>query len=154
IAYLYYKNLDESERDDYSFIRVVLTNDSNEYILEFSTDQLEQIRSSMPIMDSTVEYLAKQDYQGLILTFHPMLRSNLDSLKYTNEQLGIDQQYGKVTGFSLQGFKTTQLAVQNSTLNCLRISGVLLRETQKTDFSITIEADRYSKAILGIRYAK
>ena len=115
---------------------------------------LHHVLNSSSIMDSIVQFLTQQNYAATISSFHSSILSQLDSTEYINQQLALDQKYGKVTGFSMQGFKLERVKVKSSMLKSIRISGVLFREIQNTDFSLTIEQEGGSDSILGLRYTK
>lgn len=152
IAYLFYSSLTPEERSSYDFIRVIIDYDGKEKVVEYPTQELELVTSSMPVFESTAEILKTARYEHLEELLDKNYRAEIDGHEETFAQ--VDSAYGKVTGLVIQGYSFSQGKVGSRYTDLLKLSGVLTREMQHTDFSVTVDAKDLHKKIVDIKFQK
>lgn len=152
IAYLFYSSLTPEEKNSYDFIRVIIDYDGKEKVVEYPTQELELVTSSMPVFESTAEILKAEKYGDLEELLDKNYLAEIDGYEETFAQ--VDSDYGKVTGLSVQGYSLSQGKVGSRYIDLLKLSGVLTREKQHTDFSVTVDARDPDKKIVDIKFQK
>ena len=152
---LLYQSFSESDKSNYDFIRVIILGDNNEKIEgEFSIKDLNIFVESSKRMSKFFELLKKEDYKTIfnLLNNEALKVTTLENVTIFFEE--INMKYGKPNEFSLQGFTFIEYNSENKIENLIKISGVIVREKQSTDFSITIEPINSTGYLYGFKYEK
>lgn len=152
IAYLFYSSLTPEEKSSYDFVRVIVDYNGKEKVVEYPTQELELVTSSMPVFETTAEILKAEKYEQLEELLDKSYRAEVAGFEETFAQ--VDSAYGKVTGLSIQGYSLSQGKVGSRYTDLLKLSGVLTREKQHTDFSVTVDAKDPEKKIVDVKFQK
>ncbi|MFT2010356.1 hypothetical protein ACMA1I_16895 [Pontibacter sp. 13R65] len=152
IAYLFYSSLAPDEKNSYDFVRVIVDYNGKEKVVEYPTQELELVSSSMPVFESTAEILKTEKYERLEELLEKNYRAEIGG--YENTFAQVDSAYGKVTGLSIHGYSFSQGKVGSRYTDLLKLSGVLTREKQHTDFSVTVDAKDPQKKIVDVKFQK
>ncbi|KAA5549308.1 hypothetical protein [Adhaeribacter rhizoryzae] len=148
IAYLFYSTITPEERSKYNFIRVIVEFNGTESKYEFPVEELEIVTSSMEVFKSTSNILKTGKFNLLKNRFLKGYDTEID--KFRKSCLEVDSVYGKVQDLVIQGYSLAPGKAGNKFTELLRMSGVLVREKQNTDFSVTIDSKDSDKKIVGI----
>jgi hypothetical protein len=151
IAYLFYKNLNGEERQNYDEIHVILIFD-NEKKREFvyPQQQLELVTKRMQMAYSITELIKEKKFE-VIKTF----MNDKDFISYDKNILisslkSADPQFGNVTeGFRPFGFRIYKT---NDGREILHISGAIIRDKQNNEFSIDLDLNGADESIYMLDY--
>jgi hypothetical protein len=138
-AYLFYHALAPTERDTYSFIRIILEGQNTASTYEFATHDLAKVEQAMVLVDNAVGYLRTADYDPLLGKGSSIAASKQDWAKAKTMFTAADQAYGPVTAFSLQGFEVVAHDLPGGAKRFVRAIGVLARKKQNTDFTFVLD---------------
>jgi hypothetical protein len=154
-AYLFYHSLSEKEKNNYSFIRVIIPEYSRTEKYEFRTETLQKVEQCMPVLDRVVACLKDRQYKMLPPLFNPIIPADsLSEEKIREPQQSIDSTYGRIRSFALQGFYFQDANIGGQSVSLLRLTGNLVREKQNTNFSITVDPDLKERNLYGYRFMK
>jgi hypothetical protein len=154
-AYLFYHSLSEKERNNYSFIRIIIPEYSPTDKYEVRTEILHRVEQCLPTLDRTVDCLKSGRYEVLRSLFTPIVPADSltdEKLRVSNQ--AIDSMYGRIREFRLQGFYNVKADIRGRTLQLIRLSGNLLREKQNTYFSVTIDPDEKERNLCGYNFRR
>lgn len=152
IAYLFVKNLSKENLENYSYIVVIIKNEGPDYKEEYSIASLQEIKKQLPIFNKVSLLLKSKNYPELFSRFHKEVTANLDENKFKQETEDLDSIYGKIESLQFQGFTYSTEQIGETYSDLIRLSGVLVREKQNTQFSITIDPAIKKRKITGVRF--
>jgi hypothetical protein len=156
-AYLFYHALTEVEKDEYSFVRVILQEGEERSTHEFTIEKLKIVENAIPTLNQTVEFMKANNYESLNALFNPdvNLPEYVEELESYEEQcIKIDSTYGRIKEFLMQGFIIHDEYIKSELKQVVRLSGNLVREKQPTDFSITLDPALKDKKLYGLRFSQ
>lgn len=151
IAYLFYKNLNNEEQNNYNEIRTVLIfADGSKMSFEYPTQQLELVKKKMILVNKVVGLIKDKKFDAL----EPML---IDTalVKYDKKELiaklkSVDPDYGNVTkDFVPFGFRINKL---KNGIDVLHISGAVVRDKQSNEFSVDLDLNSTEDKIYILQY--
>ncbi|BAU56057.1 hypothetical protein [Mucilaginibacter gotjawali] len=135
LAYTFYKNLKNENRNYKEIHSVLILNGKEKYESKYTLDQLEQIATKMQVFNKAIELIKTKNYDGLkaILSNESYTNAAKDTLIANLKK--IDLTFGNVKGFILFGarFET------HDGFNVLNIIGAMLRDKKNNQVSITID---------------
>ena len=150
IAYLFYSNL-KDEKSKYDQIHTVLIlKDNSKIDYKFSKEKLEIVDQKMNIVNKVVALLKEKNFDGI----KSMLTSdttfiNLDKEKYIANITSADPQFGNIKEFTPCGFRFDETEDGSELLH---ISGILRRDKQSNEFSVTIDPKSTKDEIIVMEY--
>lgn len=151
IAYLFYKNLNKEERENYDEIHTVLIFSNGEKMnFEYPSDQLELVDQRMKVVYKVVELIKEKNFEGL----RPMLNDtaffSYDKNELITNLTKVDSQFGNVTeGFLPFGFRINKAKDET---DILHISGAIIRDKQNNEFSIDLDLNGKDNNIYVLQY--
>lgn len=149
IAFRFFKNLDEEERQNYTHIRGTLVLDNGERIEhDYSREDLTLVEEKMKTVLNVIDLIKEKKFEDVM----PFLNSE-DVFTYDKRQLidglqRVDPQFGYIQEFRLFGFKFTN-AGDNEVLN---ISGMIIRDIQNNEFKVYLNPRSSKEQILSLDY--
>jgi hypothetical protein len=152
-AYLFYHSLSEKEKNNYSFIRIIIPEYPRPDEYEVRTEVLHRVEECLPTLNRTVACLKNSQYEVLPTLLNPVIP--MDSLgreKIRGDNQAIDSTYGRIRDFKLQGFYLVKADMAGRSAQLIRLTGDLLREKQNTNFSITIDPDGKERNLYGFSF--
>ena len=134
-AYLFYHSLPEKEKNNYSFIRVIIPEYSRTENYEFRTETLHKVEQCMPTLNRVVACLKDRQYEMLPPLFNPIIPADsLSAEKIREPNQGIDSTYGRIRSFVFQGFYFQSANIGSQSVVLLRLTGNLVREKAEHQF--------------------
>jgi len=153
IAYRFYRNLSENEKEKYTHINpVIVFSDGSQSEHEYSTWELGIVDKRMKFLDKVVNIIREKRFEDL----RPMLNDSTLATYDKNELIGnlkkFDSQFGNVTeeGFRIFGYRID--ALDNKGNDYLYISGAIMRDIQANEFSLVIDPYSDEEEILLLQY--
>ncbi|SDR65908.1 hypothetical protein [Christiangramia echinicola] len=149
IAYLFYKNLDEEEQNEYDIIRANLTfNDGQQNKFTYSTETLNKVDKKMTFVNEIIDEIQSGEFQKI----EPYLNNEL--VKYDKDELisrleAVDPNFGELKEFRPLGFK---IAKQKNGIEILHISGAVIRTKANHEFSVDLDLNSDEKEIYQLQY--
>jgi hypothetical protein len=138
-AYLFYHALSPEEKARYSFIRITIEQPASDETYEFPVQDLAKAEQAMRQADTLLSYMRTGDYARFVAKGSLLAMSPPEWQKAQALFTAIDQEYGRVQAFSLQGFEIShQNVAKSGTTEFVRLAGVLVREKQNTDFTFAL----------------
>ncbi len=148
IAYLFYKNL-ESESKNYQAIHVILKfGDESTEELEFQSEELQIVHSKMPIVRNSVELIKKKEFNKLASQLNSEVYP-INQESFANRLQEVDPQFGKVQDFVTFGY---QFYKTETDLELLRISGIIIRDIQNSEFSVDLSPELSNENLYLLQY--
>jgi hypothetical protein len=138
-AYLFYHALSPEEKMRYSFIRITIEETASNNTYEFPTHDLAKVERAMRQADTLLKYMRTGDYARFVAKGSLFATSAQEWQKAKSLFTAIDEEYGRVQSFSLQGFEIShQNLAKRGTTEFIRLAGVLVRGKQNTDFTFAL----------------
>ncbi|WBO84121.1 hypothetical protein [Hymenobacter yonginensis] len=138
-AYLFYHALAADEKAKYSFVRVIIQGDKTSSQYDFPIDDLAKAEKSALLAERAAESIKTGNYDALLSSCNPEAAPMAEWRKMGKLFQQIDNAYGKVQQFSLQGFDCQTSNLAGGVRHLVRLSGVLVRDKQSTDFSLMVD---------------
>jgi len=151
IAYLFYKNLNKEERDNYDEIHTVLIYADGEKItFEFSTEQLELVEQRMKVIKKVVGLIKDKNFEALRPMLNDTFLVSYDKNELITKLKSIDPQFGNVT----EGFRPFGFGIKKAKdgSDVLHISGAVIREKQSHELSIDLDLNGSEDKIYLLQY--
>lgn len=154
IAYLFYHNLTEKEKEKYSYIKIVIVYPENK-ASTFKVDawELSIVDNKMKLVNTVVDIIKSNQFDDLL----PMLNDS-SLVSYNKDQLldslrKYDEQYGDITsaGFQSLGYKFQALDDKGN--DALYIAGIIYRVKEPTQFSIILDPYSKEQEVYMLQYA-
>jgi hypothetical protein len=151
IAYLFYKNLNQEERDNYDEIHTVLIfADGEKMTFEFPTKQLELVKQKMKVVDKIVDLIKEKNFEALRPLLNDTAFVTYDKNELITNLTNFDPQFGNVTeGFRPFGFRINK--AKDGT-EVLHISGAIIRDKQSNEFSVDLDLNGNDDNIFVLQY--
>jgi hypothetical protein len=149
IAFRFFKNLNQEERQNYTHVRGTLVLGNGERIEhDYSREDLTLVEKKLKIVMNVLEVIREKRFEDI----EPILNPE-DVFTYDKNQLidglrKFDPQFGNIQEFRLFGFKFTN-AGDNEVLN---ISGMLVRDIQSNEFKVYLNPHSEKEEILSLDY--
>ncbi|GAA4050674.1 hypothetical protein GCM10022409_41760 [Hymenobacter glaciei] len=155
-AYLFFHALSPTEKKTYAYIRVRIEAEGGGPTYAFASQDLALAERAMSLVTFAVEDLHTKKYDDFLNLGNPRVFTKQAIGKFKQNLAAIDQQYGPVKAFSLQGFKMVQHNFAKGPHQLIQLAGVLIREGKNTDFTFIIDpnASPKSKYLYGFRFSK
>lgn len=155
-AYLFYHALTSEEKKAYSFIRIVIEGANVNTTYEFATADLAQVEQATRLVAHSISYMQAAQYEHLLAKGNLLAASRQEWSKATAMFAAVDQQYGTVKEFNLQGFEFVQHKTPNGPKRLVRMVGILMRGKQNTDFTFLLDptASSQSEYLYGFDFSK
>ena len=149
IAYGFFKNLNQEERENYTHIRGTLVLDNGERVEhDYSREDLAVVEQKMKIVQSVIDAIKEKKFENLGPFLNPENVFTYDKNQLINGLRTVDPQFGNIQEFRLFGFKFTN-AGDNEVLN---ISGMLFRDVQNNEFKVYLNPKSKKEEILSLDY--
>jgi hypothetical protein len=151
IAYLFYKNLNEEERQNYDEIHSVLVfADGKRKTFEFPTKTLEQVEGRMNVAFKVVALIKEKNFEALRPILNDTAYVAYDKNELITNLKAFDPQFGNVTeGFRPFGFRINE---GKSGAEVLHISGAIIRDIQSNEFSVDLDLHGLDDTIYMLQY--
>lgn len=155
-AYLFYHALSPAEKKAYAFIRISIQAQNAGAPQQFATQDLARVEQAMALIAPAVDALRAGAYDRLLARGNPLASSPEDWQRFKPTLVAVDQKYGSVKAFSLQGFETVPRNLADGTHRLIRLAGILVRGGQSTDFTFVVDPDAsaQSKYLYGVAFSK
>jgi hypothetical protein len=151
MAYLFYKNLNREERDNYDEIRTVLIfTDGREKDFKYPVRDLELFDRRMNVAEKVVGLIKKKNFEALwpMISDTSILAS--DKSEFVKRLRYAEAQFGNVTeGFRSYGFRIFK---SMSGRERLHISGVIIRDKLNNEFSVDLDLNGTDDRIYKLDY--
>ena len=152
-AYILYHSLSGKEKSDYSFIRIIISEYSRSEKYDFRMERLHQVEQCMPTLTRVVDCLKYSRYRMLRTLFSPSIPADsIDDKKIEQPNMAIDSAYGHVSKFTMNGFYFTSPEIAGRSTSLVHIAGVLIREKQNTNFSVSVGSDEGYRNLYGFGF--
>lgn len=149
IAYLFYKNLSEKDKSQYSEIHTVLHPwGGNKARYRYPAEQLERVEQRMDVVKKVVESLKSHR----IMDIRPMLNNDLfgyDKDALIKEIETTEPQLGNISEFLTYGYT---ISITDTGQEILHVSGALIRDIENNGFSIDLDLNSDEEEILFLQY--
>ena len=150
IAYLFYKNLDK-EKDQYDQIRSELVfSNGKKMIFVYKPLLLEKVKLKMQLVDKIVALIKNKnfdDIRNFIAVDTSLFNYNVDELIVNLQQA--EAQFGNASAFIPYGFKFFK---SPNGKDILHISGLIVRDKQNNNFSVSLDPNIYQEKIYMLNY--
>jgi hypothetical protein len=150
IAYLFYKNLGK-EKDQYDQIRSELVfSSSKKMVFVYTPLLLEKVKLKMQLVDKIVALIENKkfdDIKNFIAVDTSLFNYNVDELIANLKKA--ESQYGNASAFIPYGFKFLE---SPDGRDILHISGLIVRDKQSNNFSVTLDPNIYQEKIYLLNY--
>lgn len=153
IAYRFYRNLNEEERQNYTHIKpVIVFVDGSEKEFEFSTWELEIVDKKIPLLNKVVNIIREKRFDELSPLLNDSTLAEYDKNELIENLKKVDPQFGNVTeeGFRIFGYKID--ALDNKGNDYLYLSGAIIRDIQANEFSLVVDPYSDKEEILLMQY--
>jgi hypothetical protein len=123
---------------------------------EYATQDLARVEQAMALLAPAVDDLRAGAYDRLLNRGNPLASTPQEWQRIKPTLVAVDQKYGPVKAFSLQGFEKMPRNLADGSHALVRLVGVLVRSGQNTDFSFVIDpaASAQSKYLYGFAFSK
>lgn len=151
IAYLFYKNLNKEERENYDEIHTVLIfADGEKMTFEYPREQLELVDQRIKVVNKVVGLIKEKNFEALRLMLNDTALVTYDKNELITNLAKVDPQFGNVTeGFRPFGFRINK--VKDGT-DLLHISGAIIRDKQSNEFSVDLDLNGKDDNIYVLQY--
>jgi hypothetical protein len=151
IAYLFYKNLNKEERDNYNEIHTVLIfADGEKMTFEFPSEQLELVGQRLKVVNKVVGLIKEKNFEALKPMLNDKALVSYDKNELVANLVKVDPQFGNVTeGFRPFGFRINK--AKDGT-DVLHISGAIIRDKQSNEFSVDLNLNGKDDSIYVLQY--
>jgi len=151
IAYLFYKNLNKDESENYDEIHSVLIfADGEKMTFKFPTKQLELVKQRMKVVDKVVRLIKDKNFEALKPLLNDQALVSYDKNELVTNLTKVDPQFGNVTeGFRPFGFRINK--AKDGT-DVLHISGAIIRDKQSNEFSVDLDLNGKDDNIYVLQY--
>jgi hypothetical protein len=151
IAYLFYRNLNKEESENYNEIHTVLIfADGEKMTFKFSTKQLELVKQRMKVVDKVVELIKDKKFEELKPMFKDQTLVSFDKNALVAKIKEVEAQLSNVTeGFRPYGFRINKA---KDNIDVLHISGAIIREEQGNEFSVDLDLNGKEDNIFVLQY--
>lgn len=155
-AYLFYHALSPAEQNAYAYISIKITAKDAGGPYEFATQDLARVEQAMALIAPAVDDLRAGAYDHLLNRGNPLASSPEEWQRMKPTLVAVDQKYGPVKAFSLQGFEKMPRNLADGSHPLVRLVGILVRGGQNTDFSFVVDpaAPAQSKYLYGFAFSK
>ncbi|WP_143436730.1 putative periplasmic lipoprotein [Hymenobacter crusticola] len=155
-AYLFYQALTAEEKKAYAFVRIVIEGTNANVTYDFATADLAQVGQATRLIAQAVTYMQTAHYAPLLAKGNLSAASRQDWYKATAMFTAVDQQYGAVKEFKLQGFEFVEYKMASGPRRFVRMVGILVRTKQNTDFTFVLDptASAQSEYLYGFDFSK
>jgi hypothetical protein len=149
LCHIFYSNLDERERENYTHLRGTLVYDNGEkFSKDYSMKDIEVVENKLRIVSNLISLLKKKNFVEI-----SNLMNDDDVFMYDKESLvanmqELDPQFGGVTGFKFFGFNFSNAGNDQ----ILKIYGVVLRDKSSHELSVYINPNSKTDQILKLDY--
>jgi hypothetical protein len=148
VAYLFYKNL-EDEIENYKAIHVIIKfEDESSVEFEIQSKELEIVHSKMPLVLNSVELIKQKEFNTLASKISPEVYS-INQESFANRLTEVDPQFGEVQDFVTFGY---QFYRTETDVELLRISGIILRDIQNSQFSVDVSSQISDEKLYLVQY--
>jgi len=154
IAYIFYHNLNNEEKNKYSFIRVTVDfKDGSKTSNDFPVEKLAQLENNIDKLFYISKLISKSDYTTLFEKLDTDASKEWTISKLESFCGQKDIQFGQVDSIHFHGFHF----IQKNRLRekeVLLLSGLQFREKQNTPFSIIIDPSKpvTEKILIKLRF--
>jgi hypothetical protein len=149
IAYRFFKNLNQEERENYSHIRGTLVFDNGERVEhDYSREDLETVDKKMTLVLKVIETIKDKKFEDVRTYLNPENVFSYDKDEMIEGLKKYDSQFGTIQEFRLFGFKFTSA----DTKPILNISGMLMRDIQNNEFKVYLNPKSDKGEILSLNY--
>jgi hypothetical protein len=151
IAYLFYKNLNKEEQNNYSEIHTVLIfADGSKMTFEFPTQQLELVKQKMILVNKVVGLIKEKKFDELEPFLNDTALVRYDKKELIAKLKSVDSDYGNVTeGFVPFGFRVGEL---KNGISVLHLAGAIIRDKQSNEFSVDLDINSKEDKIYILQY--
>jgi len=151
IAYLFYKNLNKDESENYDEIQSVLIfADGKKMTFKFPTKQLELVKQRIKVVDKVVRLIKDKNFEALKPLLNDQALVSYDKNELVTNLTKVDPQFGNVTeGFRPFGFRINK--AKDGT-DVLHISGAIIRDKQSNEFSVDLDLNGKDDNIYVLQY--
>jgi hypothetical protein len=149
MAYRFYKNLNDKEKQNYTHIRCTIIFDNGDKVKhDYSMDELEMFNRKYTTVIKVIETIKEKRFQDIKEYLNPqnLFPYHKDSLAINLEMF--DKQFGDIQEFRLFGFKYTTVERKD----ILGIFGVLIRDNQNCEFKVYTDLKADKDDILIVDY--
>jgi hypothetical protein len=149
IAYIFYKNLNQKERENYSHIRATLVFDNGDKIEhDYSRKELETVEKKMKTINKIIEIIKQKRFDDIKSYLNPENNFSYDKDEVISGLKKYDPEFGNITEFRLFGFKYTTA----DTKPILSIFGIIIRDIQNNEFKVYLNPKSDKEEIMGLDY--
>ena len=149
IAYRFYKNLNQEERENYTHIRGTLALGNGDKIEhDYSREELETVDQKMKIVLKVIETIKEKQFQAVKGYFNPENNFTYDKDALVDGLQEYDPEFGNITEFRLFGFKYTTA----DTKPILNIFGIMMRDVQNNEFKVYLNPKSDKEEIMSLDY--
>ena len=149
IAYRFFKNLNQKERENYTHVRGTLVFDNGDKIEhDYSREELEIMDKKMKIVLDIIETIKQKRFQDIKSYLNPEGNFTYDKDTVVSDLQKFDPEFGNITEFRLFGFKYTTA----DTKPILGIFGVMIRDVQNNEFKVYINPKSDKNEVMALNY--
>lgn len=149
IAFRFFKNLNEEERQNYSHIRgTVVSENGRKMSYDFSREILTSVEKKVEVVENVIQLIKEKRFEDIGALVNPEDVFDYDKNQIVNGLKKVDPQLGNIQEFRLFGFKFTSAGGKG----VLNISGMLVRDIQSTEFKVLLNPGSEKEEILMLDY--
>ncbi|SHL50117.1 hypothetical protein [Hymenobacter psychrotolerans] len=138
-AYLFYTNLTEAEKQNYSYVKIAIKGKNNLYTQAYTLKQLAIVELAKDKFDEVGSLIAYKRYDELLARVNDadIAPSALDNLK--TAFINADEKYGQTKAFQLQGFEFFEHKARGEMQQMLSMFGTLQKERISGGISLSVD---------------
>ena len=153
-ALLIYQSFSGTEKNSYSFVRVIITKDGKEFQHDFAADRLRIVERQLVRLDQVVKLLKENRYEALLRLFNTSVVKKTDKTQFEKEQFEVDSTFGEINNYVTQGFLFFDGEIDGEIKDMLKLSGLLIREKQNTNFNIVVDLAKQEQSLCGMSFKR
>jgi hypothetical protein len=149
LAYLFFENLNEEEKANYTHIRgTLLYENEEEFSKDYSVKELETVRNKLSIADEVILLIKNKNFMQLkeILNDQGAFRYDKSELIENVEKL--EPEFGNIAEYRFFGFNFSNAGNQL----ILKLYGVVLRDRNNHELSIYVDPNSKKREVLKLDY--
>ncbi len=151
-ALLMYQSFSDAEKNAYSFVRIIITKGGKEFRHDFPKDRLGVVEKELVKLNQVVKLLKGQKYEALLGMFDTSAVKDANKGSFEKEQFEIDSTFGKINDYATQGFMFFNEDINGEIKEVLKLSAILIREKQNTNFNIVVDSQKSEKSLWGMSF--
>lgn len=153
-ALMIHQSFSSTERNAYSFVRVIIAKDRKEFQHDFAADRLKIVERELVKLARTVKLLKEDKYEALLELFNASIVKNINKNQFEKEQFEVDSTFGEINDYVTQGFVFFNENIDGEIKEMLKLSGLLIREKQNTNFNVIIDLAEQEQSLWSMSFER